>query len=103
MDTSHNCGYCQLLSREPPKIKSSRLHLCSLVLCIVCSTAPGLQGFQWAIDHVAYQARVASLPYVFEEARKDLGRDDVDPSVVTAVWNRIIPGLLSVRCSPGEI
>lgn len=63
----------------------------------------GIQGFQWAIDHVAYQSRVSSIPDVFEAARIDLGRSEIDPEVVTQVWNKIIPNLLAEYDSPKSL
>ncbi|CAG9461995.1 unnamed protein product [Pedinophyceae sp. YPF-701] len=55
----------------------------------------GTQGFKWAIENEAYHARVASIPRVFEAAAVDMGKEQVDADVVRAVWNKILPGLLS--------
>ncbi|KAJ0232397.1 AB hydrolase-1 domain-containing protein [Hirschfeldia incana] len=53
----------------------------------------GVQGFRWAIDNDAWQARVNSLKPVFEEARNDMGKSEIDKEVVKKVWDRIAPGL----------
>jgi predicted esterase len=60
----------------------------------------GVQGFRWAIDHDKWQARVDSLKPVFEEARIDLGKSEIDKEVVEKVWDRIAPGLASTFDSP---
>ncbi|MCE0480675.1 hypothetical protein HAX54_037711 [Datura stramonium] len=46
-----------------------------------------LQGFQWAIEHDQWQARVDSIKAVFEEARSDLGKNEIDKEVVQKVWH----------------
>ncbi|GFZ08450.1 alpha/beta-Hydrolases superfamily protein [Actinidia rufa] len=63
----------------------------------------GVQGFQWAIDHDKWQARVDSIKAVFEEARTDLGKSEIDKEVVEKVWDRIAPGLASQFDSPFTI
>lgn len=70
--------------------------LCAALDDRVACAAPmiGVQGFKWAIEHDEYHARVKSIPKVFEAAREDMGKSDLDRDVVTAVWERIIPGLL---------
>ncbi|XP_022730176.1 uncharacterized protein LOC111285155 [Durio zibethinus] len=60
-------------------------------------------GFQWAIDHDKWQARVDSIRAVFEEARIDLGKSAIDKEVVKKVWDRIAPGLASRFDSPYSI
>ncbi|XP_075095809.1 uncharacterized protein LOC107820549 [Nicotiana tabacum] len=60
----------------------------------------GVQGFQWAIEHDRWQARVDSIKAVFEEARADLGKNEIDKEVVQKVWDRIAPGLASQFDSP---
>ncbi|XP_050215250.1 uncharacterized protein LOC126666279 [Mercurialis annua] len=60
----------------------------------------GVQGFRWAIDNDKWQARVASIMPLFEEARKDLGKKEIDKQVVEKVWDRIAPGLASSFDSP---
>ncbi|GLT25447.1 hypothetical protein SLA2020_005750 [Shorea laevis] len=63
----------------------------------------GVQGFRWAIDNDKWQARVDSIKAVFEEARIDLGKSQIDKEVVEKVWNRIAPGLASDFDSPYSI
>lgn len=60
----------------------------------------GVQGFRWAIDNDMWQARVDSLKPLFEEARMDLGKSQIDKEVVEKVWDRIAPGLASRFDSP---
>ena len=56
----------------------------------------GVQSFNWALEHDQWQARVASIPWVFEAAAADMEREAVDADVVEAVWERIAPGLLDM-------
>jgi dienelactone hydrolase len=62
----------------------------------IAAVAPmcGVQNFQYAIEHDLYHARVQSIPDVFTQAAKDLGRKggQVDREVVRAVWEKV--GLL---------
>ncbi|KAJ0986051.1 hypothetical protein J5N97_004407 [Dioscorea zingiberensis] len=60
----------------------------------------GVQGFKWSIDNNKWQARVDSIKPVFEEARIDLGKKEIDKEVVEKVWDRIAPGLASEFDSP---
>ena len=46
----------------------------------------------WAVEHRQYQGRVDSIPLVFEAAAKDLGSSSITAEVVTAVWNKLLPG-----------
>ncbi|XP_022975811.1 uncharacterized protein LOC111476405 isoform X2 [Cucurbita maxima] len=55
----------------------------------------GVQCFRWAIDNDKWQARVESIKPVFEEARIELGMNEINIEVVKKVWNRIAPGLVS--------
>ncbi|GMG99065.1 hypothetical protein Nepgr_000905 [Nepenthes gracilis] len=63
----------------------------------------GVQGFQWAIEHDRWQARVATLKPVFVEACADLGKSSIDKEVVEKVWNRIAPGLAGQFDAPYTI
>jgi dienelactone hydrolase len=63
----------------------------------ITAVAPmcGVQNFRYAIENDLYHARVESIPHVFIQASKDLGRKGVvDREVVAAVW-KIVPGLLT--------
>ncbi len=44
------------------------------------------------MENNRWQARVASIPNVFEAARQDMGRAKLDSEVVAAVWNKLLPG-----------
>jgi len=60
----------------------------------------GVQGFRWAIDNNMWQARVNSIKPLFEEARTDLGKSEIDTEVVEKVWEKIAPGLDSQFDAP---
>ncbi|MED6112530.1 hypothetical protein PIB30_062526 [Stylosanthes scabra] len=62
-----------------------------------------VQGFRWAIDNNMFQARVDTIKPVFETARVDLGKSEIDSEVVEKVWDRIAPGLDSKFDSPYSI
>ncbi|KAM0880919.1 hypothetical protein ACQ4PT_033271 [Festuca glaucescens] len=55
----------------------------------------GVQAFRWAIDNDMWQARVNSIKPLFEEARVDLGKSEIDAEVVEKVWDKIAPGMAS--------
>ncbi|CAH8353492.1 unnamed protein product [Eruca vesicaria subsp. sativa] len=63
----------------------------------------GVQGFRWAIDNDAWQARVDSLKPLFEKARIDMGKSKIDKEVVEKVWDRIAPGLASKFDAPYSV
>ncbi|KAJ0232398.1 AB hydrolase-1 domain-containing protein [Hirschfeldia incana] len=63
----------------------------------------GVQGFRWAIHNDAWQARVDSLKPLFEEARIDMGKSEIDKEVVKKVWDRIAPGLASQFDAPYSV
>ncbi|KAG6706061.1 hypothetical protein I3842_07G208600 [Carya illinoinensis] len=45
----------------------------------------GVQGFRWAIENDKWHGRVDSIKPVFEEARIDLGKNEIDKEVVEKV------------------
>ncbi|KAF0901560.1 hypothetical protein E2562_003534 [Oryza meyeriana var. granulata] len=63
----------------------------------------GVQGFRWAIDNNKWQARVDSIKPLFEEARIDLGKCEIDKEVVEKVWDKIAPGLDSQFDAPFSV
>uniref|UniRef100_A0A0E0L891 Peptidase S9 prolyl oligopeptidase catalytic domain-containing protein n=1 Tax=Oryza punctata TaxID=4537 RepID=A0A0E0L891_ORYPU len=63
----------------------------------------GIQGFRWAIDNNKWQARVDSIKPLFEEARIDLGKSEIDTEVVEKVWDKIAPGLDSQFDAPFSV
>uniref|UniRef100_J3MBJ5 Peptidase S9 prolyl oligopeptidase catalytic domain-containing protein n=2 Tax=Oryza brachyantha TaxID=4533 RepID=J3MBJ5_ORYBR len=63
----------------------------------------GIQGFRWAIDNNKWQARVDSIKPLFEEARIDLGKSEIDTEVVQKVWDKIAPGLDSQFDAPFSV
>ncbi|KAK1314884.1 hypothetical protein QJS10_CPA06g00697 [Acorus calamus] len=60
-------------------------------------------GFRWAIDNDKWKARVDSIKPLFEEARIDLGKSEIDKEVVDKVWERIAPGLTTQFDAPYTI
>ncbi|KAG0512954.1 hypothetical protein BDA96_10G059600 [Sorghum bicolor] len=60
----------------------------------------GVQGFRWALDNNKWQARVNSIKPLFEEARIELGKSEIDTQVVEMVWEKIAPGLDSQFDAP---
>ncbi len=49
------------------------------------------------MQHNAFYARVGSIPAVFAAAAVDLGCSSVTAEVVRAVWDKLLPGLQTVR------
>ncbi|KAK1265849.1 hypothetical protein QJS04_geneDACA019324 [Acorus gramineus] len=60
-------------------------------------------GFRWAIDNDRWKARVNSIKPLFEEARSDMGKSEIDKEVVEKVWERIAPGLATQFDAPYTI
>ncbi|CAM6027153.1 unnamed protein product, partial [Sphagnum balticum] len=63
----------------------------------------GVQSFGWAISKEQWHARVASIPYPFQAAARDFGRETIDTEIVAAVWERIAPGIMDKLDSPYTI
>lgn len=63
----------------------------------------GVQNFGWAVKHDMWQARVSSIPHVFEAARQDLQKESVDGDVVQKVWDRLVPGLTGQFDTPNTL
>jgi dienelactone hydrolase len=53
----------------------------------------GVQGFKWALDHDAWQARAATFQAVLEGAAKDAGQEKVDAALVPKFYARVAPGI----------
>ncbi|KAF7068896.1 hypothetical protein CFC21_074603 [Triticum aestivum] len=66
----------------------------SLVLPII-----GVRGFQWAIDNDMWPARLDSIKPLFEEARIDSGKSEIDAEV----WDKIAPGMASQFDAPYSV
>ncbi|KAG0462675.1 hypothetical protein HPP92_021151 [Vanilla planifolia] len=71
-----------------------------LIRYAVVAPIIGVQGFRWAIDNDKWHARVGSIKPLFEEARVDLSKVEINREVVEKVWDRIAPGLASQFDSP---
>ncbi|KAH9554550.1 hypothetical protein CY35_08G069300 [Sphagnum magellanicum] len=63
----------------------------------------GVQSFGWAIAEEKWHARVASIPYPFQAAADDFGREIIDTETVAAVWQRLAPGIMDTLDSPRTI
>ncbi|KAH8954314.1 hypothetical protein BDL97_08G073300 [Sphagnum fallax] len=63
----------------------------------------GVQSFGWAIAEEKWHARVASIPYPFQAAADDFGREIIDTETVAAVWQRLAPGIMDKLDSPHTI
>ncbi|CAK9877223.1 unnamed protein product [Sphagnum jensenii] len=63
----------------------------------------GVQSFGWAISKEQWHARVATIPYPFQAAAQDFGRETIDTEIVAAVWERIAPGIMDKLDSPHTI
>jgi len=53
----------------------------------------GVQGFRWALDHDAWQARAATFQPALEGAAKDAGQRAVDAALVRRFYARVAPGI----------
>jgi 3D (Asp-Asp-Asp) domain-containing protein len=63
----------------------------------------GVQSFGWAIAEEKWHARVASIPYPFQAAADDFGREIIDTETVAAVMSSLCPwyhGLLKLCVCP---
>jgi dienelactone hydrolase len=92
----------------------------------IAAAAPmiGVQHFGWAVQQLRYHARVESIPLVFQAAAADMqqaqqqqqrptevgsngssgsGSHEISSEVVTAVWNRLLPGLLEHYDAPQSL
>lgn len=65
----------------------------------------GVQNFQFALENDLWKERVETIKDVFEVAKVDLGKKEIDRYVVEKVWDKITPGILnyfdstsSLRC-----
>ena len=62
----------------------------------------GVQGFRWALDHDAWQPRVATFQPAVDGAARDEGRQ-VDAAFVRRFYARVAPGLDSVFDGPSML
>lgn len=53
----------------------------------------GVQSFRWALDHDAWQARVATFRSAIEGAASDAGFKQVDAALVRRFYDRVVPGI----------
>ncbi|HEY1338809.1 MAG TPA: alpha/beta fold hydrolase, partial [Bryobacteraceae bacterium] len=55
----------------------------------------GVQSFQWALDHDAWQSRVGTFQKAIDGAAKDRGAATIDAALVRAFYDRVAPGIYS--------
>ncbi|PSC67583.1 hypothetical protein C2E20_8740 [Micractinium conductrix] len=87
----------------------------------IVAAAPmiGVQYFRWAVQQRRYQARVDSIPLVFQAAAADMaataaaqqqgggaaagGWPGLTPEVVAAVWDKLLPGMRQHYDAPASL
>ena len=53
----------------------------------------GLESFKWAIDHDAWQSRIATIQCAFDAAAQESGVEHPDADFVHEFYSRVAPGL----------
>ena len=66
----------------------------------VAAPSIGVQHFAYAYETDKFQGRVESLQRLFDAAKDDLGKPDIDRHVFKAVLDKITPGLLDTYDAP---
>ncbi|SIO62368.1 Acetyl xylan esterase (AXE1) [Singulisphaera sp. GP187] len=61
----------------------------------VAVPAIAVQSFRWSLQNEQWQGRARSIGAAHQAAAKDLGEADVNARVCRALWNKVIPGILS--------
>ncbi len=69
----------------------------------VAVPAISVQSFRWSLEHQAWQGRAATIKGAHDAAAKDLGHKKVDADVCLALWNKVIPGILSTFDCPNMV
>lgn len=69
----------------------------------VAVPAIGVQSFRWSLENKSYQARARTISQASEAAAKDLGESSVNEKVCLALWNKILPGILTQFDCPSMI
>lgn len=63
----------------------------------------GVQSFQWALEHDAWQARVGTIQKAFDSIAKDAGVAGPDAAFVKKFYDRVTPGLYSAFDGPAML
>lgn len=63
----------------------------------------GVQGFQWALDHDAWQPRAATFQAAVEGAARDAGLAQVNAEIVRRFYARVAPGIDGVFDAPAML
>lgn len=65
--------------------------------------AIAIQSFRWSLENDKWQGRANTIKQAHEQARKDLGEPAVNQKVCRALWNKIVPGILSDYDCPSMV
>jgi dienelactone hydrolase len=60
----------------------------------VAVPAIAVQSFRWSLENNQWQGRASTIKLAHAEAARDLGEADINEKVCTALWNKVIPGIL---------
>jgi len=123
-DLARLVDWCCLEGRvwgvDPNRLGATGISLGGMVAWIAAAADPritvvapaiGVQGFQWAIDHGCFGARVATLQPLFDAASADRAaasgssesNGGIDGDLVAAVWDKIVPGLRGEFDAPASL
>ena len=53
----------------------------------------GVQSFEWALEHNAWQSRVGTIQSAVEGAASELGKSTIDAPLVRQFYRRVVPGI----------
>jgi dienelactone hydrolase len=55
----------------------------------------GVQSLKWSLENERWQGRANTIQVAHEAAARDLGAPGVNAKVCRALWNKVVPGILS--------
>ncbi|WP_406696142.1 alpha/beta fold hydrolase [Singulisphaera sp. Ch08] len=61
----------------------------------VAVSAIAVQSFRWSLENNQWQARAKTIQAAHQAAANDLGQTSVNARVCLALWNKVIPGILT--------
>jgi len=62
-----------------------------------------VQSFRWSLDHDRWQGRANTIKEAHQAAAADLGKPGVDREVCSALWAKVIPGMLDQFDAPSML
>jgi pimeloyl-ACP methyl ester carboxylesterase len=65
--------------------------------------AIAVQSFRWSLENEQWQGRANSIRVAHEGAAKDLGEAKVNQKVCSALWSKVIPGVLDAYDCPSML